>query len=330
VTSPPGDTISCVKFCPKADFLVSSSWDNVVRCWEIQATGASVPKAEQKLEKPLLSCCWHDDGTKVFTAGSDNKAHIWDLSSNQIVQCAQHDAPIKTVHWIQAPNYQCLMTGSWDKTLKFWDTRQANPIKTFNTTETVYCADVIYPMAVVSTAQRGILVYQLSPEPAEFKKVDSPLKYQHRCVAICKDRQGAPHGFALGSVEGRVAIQYIQPNDPKDNFTFKCHRSDVTNNSQDIYAVNDIAFHPTHGTLATVGSDGKFSFWDKDARTKLKTSDPCPQSITSCCFNASGSMFAYAVGYDWSKGHEMYNANLKPSIRLRSCADELKPRATKK
>ena len=34
--------------------------------------------------------------------------------------------------------------------------------------------------------------------------------------------------------------------------------------------MNDIAFHPTHGTLATVGSDGRFSFWDKDARTKLK------------------------------------------------------------
>ena len=36
--------------------------------------------------------------------------------------------------------------------------------------------------------------------------------------------------------------------------------------------MNDIAFHPVHGTLATVGSDGKFSFWDKDARTKLKVS----------------------------------------------------------
>ena len=35
--------------------------------------------------------------------------------------------------------------------------------------------------------------------------------------------------------------------------------------------VNDIAFHPVHFcSLATVGSDGKFSFWDRDARTKLK------------------------------------------------------------
>jgi len=65
--------------------------------------------------------------------------------------------------------------------------------------------------------------------------------------------------------------------------------------------VNGIAFHPTHGTLATVGSDGRFSFWDKDARTKLKTSEQLDQPITCCCFNAHGNIFAYASSYDWSK-----------------------------
>ncbi|XP_065667536.1 mRNA export factor RAE1 [Hydra vulgaris] len=331
VQQPPSDTISCLKFSPNANFLAATSWDNKIRCWEIQATGTSVPKAEQSHLKPILSCCWHADGTKLFSAGADNQAKIWDLASNQAVVCAQHDAPIKTVHWIQAPNYQCLMTGSWDKTLKFWDTRQSTPIKSFNTMEKVYCADVIYPMAVVSTAQRGILVYQLMNEPAEFKKIESPLKYQHRSIAICKDANGVPTGFALGSVEGRIAMQYIQPADPKDNFTFKCHRSEVTsaNQVQDIYAVNDIAFHPQHGTLATAGSDGKYSFWDKDARTKLKTSDGCPQPITACCFNFDGSIFSYAIGYDWTKGHEFYNTNLKPAIFLRNCGDELKSRSKK-
>ena len=65
--------------------------------------------------------------------------------------------------------------------------------------------------------------------------------------------------------------------------------------------MNDISFHPVHGTLSTVGSDGRFSFWDKDARTKLKTSEPCDQPITSCNFNAQGNIFAYASSYDWSK-----------------------------
>lgn len=30
----------------------------------------------------------------------------------------QHEAPIKAVRWIKATSYSCLMTGSWDKTLK--------------------------------------------------------------------------------------------------------------------------------------------------------------------------------------------------------------------
>lgn len=53
------------------------------------------------------------------------------------------------------------------------------------------------------------------------------------------DKKGAPTGYALGSVEGRVAIQYVNPQTPKDNFTFKCHRSNGTNNGfQDIFAVS--------------------------------------------------------------------------------------------
>lgn len=65
--------------------------------------------------------------------------------------------------------------------------------------------------------------------------------------------------------------------------------------------VNGIAFHPVHGTLATVGSDGRFSFWDKDARTKLKTSEQLDQPIAACCFNHNGNIFTYASSYDWSK-----------------------------
>ena len=70
--------------------------------------------------------------------------------------------------------------------------------------------------------------------------------HQHRCVSIFVEKKNMtsgfnqqPIGFALGSIEGRVAIQYINPTNPKDNFTFKCHRSNATNTTpQDIYAVS--------------------------------------------------------------------------------------------
>jgi mRNA export factor len=65
--------------------------------------------------------------------------------------------------------------------------------------------------------------------------------------------------------------------------------------------VNDVAFHPIHQTLCTVGSDGKYSYWDKDARTKLKGSDALPMPITKCHIHQAGNIMAYAIGYDWSK-----------------------------
>ena len=50
-------------------------------------------------------------------------------------------------------------------------------------------------MAVVGTAGRGLIVYQLEGGPQEYKRIDSPLKYQHRCVAIFKDKKKQPTGM---------------------------------------------------------------------------------------------------------------------------------------
>lgn len=342
VPAPPDDSVSALAFGPAClpnNYLVSSSWDNNVRCWEVLQNGTVTPKAIQSHTGPVLDVSWSDDGTKVFTASADKTAKMWDLAANQLVQVAQHDAPVKTVNWIKGNNYSCLMTGSWDKTLKFWDIRSANPIMSINLSERVYCADVVYPMAVVGTSNRRIHVYQLEGQPQEYRAMESPLKYQHRCISIFLDRKNTaasfnqqpanpqPTGFALGSIEGRVAIQYINPVNPKDNFTFKCHRSNGAGNNshQDIYAVNTIAFHPIHGTLATGGSDGRYGFWDKDARTKQKTSEAFDQPVTNCCFNPQGTIMAFSVCYDWSKGHEGYDpSKMKPRIYLKSCFNELK------
>lgn len=35
-------------------------------------------------------------------------------------------------------------------------------------------------MAVVATAERGLIVYQLENQPSEFRRIDSPLKHQVR------------------------------------------------------------------------------------------------------------------------------------------------------
>ena len=66
----------------------------------------------------IIALSFVQDGTKVFTASCDKTVKGWDLGSGQQIQVGQHDAPVRTVDWVKAPNYTCIMTGSWDKTLK--------------------------------------------------------------------------------------------------------------------------------------------------------------------------------------------------------------------
>ena len=47
---------------------------------------------------------------------------------------------------------------------------------------------------------------------------------------------------------------------PSKNFVFKCHRD-----GSNVHSVNSIDFHH-YGSFCTAGSDGTFSWWDKEAR----------------------------------------------------------------
>ncbi|KAL9262321.1 RAE1-like protein [Drosera capensis] len=309
VVQPPSDGVSSLSFSPKANHLIATSWDNQVRCWEIMQSGAnfnSAPKAAIAHDNPVLCSAWKDDGTTVFSGGCDKQAKMWNLLSNQSMQVAAHDAPIKDMAWI--PEMSLLVTGSWDKTLRYWDTRQPNPVHVQQLPERCYALSVRYPLMVVGTADRNLIIFNLQSPQNEFKRIISPLKFQTRCIAAFPDQQG----FLVGSIEGRVGVHHLDDAQQGKNFTFKCHRE-----GNEIYSVNSLNFHPVHGTFATAGSDGAFNFWDKDSKQRLKAMTRCSQPIPCGTFNSDGSIYAYAVCYDWSKGAENHNpATAKTYIYL--------------
>lgn len=115
------------------------------------------------------------------------------------------------------------------------------------------------------------------------------------------------------------------------NFSFKCHRDAPQGNVTSVYAVNDISFHPVHGTFSTAGSDGTFHFWDKDAKHRLKGYPNVGGSITATNFNKNGNIFAYAMSYDWSKGYQGNTQTQPIKIMLHPVQqDECKPRPSVK
>lgn len=202
---------------PTANLLVATSWNNSAYCWEITAQGQTIPKAQLKDHtQPVLCCAWNADGSQVFTGSCDKTVRLWNLATSQSQQVAQHDAPIR--HCFFIPTMNLLVTGGWDKTIRFWDCRTPSPALTTQLAERVYAMDVNHPLLVVGTADRNLHVYNLTQPQTPYKSLQSPLKWQTRCVACFPDRTG----YLVGSIEGRVAVQHVEDQVAKErNFTFK-------------------------------------------------------------------------------------------------------------
>lgn len=78
------------------------------------------------------------------------------------------------------------MTGSWDRTLRFWDMRQLpqqNALSTIQLGERIYCSDVMVPMGVIALANKHVKLFKLDTQPHEVGDTESPLKFQ-----VCKSK----------------------------------------------------------------------------------------------------------------------------------------------
>ncbi|GMM55460.1 RNA export factor [Maudiozyma humilis] len=327
IQNPADDSISDIAFSPQNDFLLaSSSWDGKVRIWDVQS-GTAQGRSQYEHKGPVLTTRWSNDGSKVASGGCDNAVQLFDVATGQSNQVGAHDSAVSSLRFVNCgpSNTECLVTGSWDKTIKYWDMRQPNPVSTLMMPERVYTMDNKAQLLVVGTAERHIAIINLSNPGTIFKTAQSPLKWQTRVVACYNEGDG----YAIGSVEGRCAIRYVDDEVQKKNgFSFKCHRmanpnrAPGTANQSMVYPLNSIAFHPIYGTFGTAGGDGCFNFWDKNHRHRLKGFPSLRASIPVINFNRNGSIFAYALSYDWHQGYAGNTPGYANVIRLHPTRDD--------
>jgi mRNA export factor len=155
------------------------------------------------------------DGQKVVGAGADKTARLLDLAANgaPAQQVAAHDAPISSVRFFEMPysNGPMIVTGSWDKTAKYWDLRQSTAVGSLDCQERIYSMDAKNNLLVLGMADRHISTVKLDDPMVFHSTLQSPLRYQTRVVTCFNEGTG----FAIGSIEGRCAFQYVEKKDSR-------------------------------------------------------------------------------------------------------------------
>lgn len=209
------DSVSELAWSPISNHLAATSWDSSLRVYDVSQSAMGEVKAHFSVPCPALSCAWSPDGSKVVGAGADGSARLLDLASNNLnsaQQVAQHDAPVSAVRMIQIPNSQSTIavTGSWDRTVKYWDLRQSTPIGTLECPERVYAVEIHGSQLLIAMAGLHIGLVDLNQPTTISKALQSPLHQQTRTICWIPDGSG----YAVGSIGGRCGVDYVGESNP--------------------------------------------------------------------------------------------------------------------
>lgn len=306
VNDSPSDSVSSLRWHGSSRKLVASSWSGELSVFDFTsssaaaATGPSAATSESDQPQscvitsdfPFLSASFLEDATQVVGGSCDNRVLLWNTTSQSLAEIGSHDAPVKEVNF--SSDRQMIVSAGWDSAAKFWDARVAGSgschLVTVPLPERAVALDVRFNTCAIAVANRRVVIFDLRNLTRPLAEQESTLRLPSRSISLFPDAKG----YALGSIEGRVAIMYINADDAHKNFAFKCHRDNEK--PQKVFSVNAIAFHPGYETFATCGSDGSYTTWDHLSRSRLRPFFASNQPITAASFSHDGGLFAYSLG----------------------------------
>ncbi|OIT35036.1 PREDICTED: mitotic checkpoint protein BUB3.3 [Nicotiana attenuata] len=285
------DAISRIRFGPHSNNLLISSWDSSLRLYDVDS---SKLRMEAPGKASLLDCCFENERV-CLSAASDGSIYRYDLDSGVKVSVGIHDDVATCVEY--SPTTCQIISAGWDRKINFWDARSTQSHGCSNSLASEVESISLSGFSLMVAAGSSVDIYDLR----SFKKSVHTKGVKVKCVRPIFN----PKGFIVGSVDGRVLLEYICRSSSDEGYAFRCHPKSK-DGKRHLVTVNDIAFNPSIiGSFVTGDNDGYVTLWDARARKRMFEMPRYPKSVVSLSYSHDGLLLAVASSYAYQEANEI-------------------------
>lgn len=274
----------CLAFSPDSRTLVSSSWRNSIRVWDV-ASG----QERQALTAPrgnIVCLAFSPDGRTLAMASEGHSIELWDTAIWQLQRLLPWQAP-KCVAF--SPDGEVLASGSWHKTVKIWDTSTWEDITVLaGHPQSAQVESIAFgPRGAFLAARCSnwyLDVWELST-----KKLVSHLWASGKASACMASSMAlSPDGeiVATGGYGNDNVAELCNWRSQERVLALKGHTDTILS----------LDFSPDGNTLATASRDGTAKLWDTRTGKERTTLRAHTGSVVAVAFSPDGQTLATAGG----------------------------------
>ncbi|KAF5366464.1 hypothetical protein D9757_013587 [Collybiopsis confluens] len=122
-----GSTVESVAVSPNGQQVVSGSYDQTVRIWNVQ-TGQQIGDPLHGHTGWVSSVAFSPDGQQVVSGSHDQTVRIWNVQTGQQIGDPLHGHTNLVTSVAFSPDGQQVVSGSYDKTVRIWNVQTGQQI----------------------------------------------------------------------------------------------------------------------------------------------------------------------------------------------------------
>lgn len=299
ITGEHTDRVYSAAYSPNGKTIATGSWDRTVQLWDTR-TGKNI-KTFKGYTYGIVSVAYSPDGKTIATRGNDNTIELWNARTGKHFKSLSGHEKSKTLYeghpdasinsFAYSPDGKTIVSGGGDKTVRLWNARTGENIRTLiGHTEAVRAVAYSPDGGTIVSASRDKTVRMWDANTGENIKTLSG----HKDIIVTVAYSPDGNTIISGGWDGMLHRWDAQTGQPLK--TFKLHTGVLHFPRGHAGAITHTTYSPDGETIVTAGGDGTMQWWDAHTGENQKTFTEYVSGSRTITYSPDGKKIAVTAG----------------------------------